>query len=259
MVAIHVRAPDGSQRGFRLMRDRIRIGRAPDNDLALADPKLSRRHAEILRTPQGHILRDLGSRNGTRVNGQRLRADRPIQPGDAIDLGSHHLTLNEETPGGGQQSLSILQTIPPRDISDLEETTPDLDPAEQGRRQRILAHLIRAAGALTANRSLGELFEHVLDQLFQVLPAERGCIALLEGDPPKPMVRACRTRHGTAFDRLSRSITRRVLEDRVSLLLPRVLEDAGFSEQESLAASGVRSLMCAPLWFTAGSGQQESV
>jgi sigma-B regulation protein RsbU (phosphoserine phosphatase) len=259
MVAIHIRAPDGSQRGFRLLRDRIRIGRAADNDLALPDPKLSRRHAEILRTPEGHILRDLGSRNGTRLNGQRLRADRPIRPGDAIDLGSHHLTLNEETPGGGQQSLSTLQTIPPRDISDLEATKPDLDPAEQGRRHRILAHLIRAAGALTANRSLPELFERVLDQLFEVLPAERGCIALLEGHPPKPIVKASRTRHGAAFERLSRSITRRVLEDRVSLLVPRLLEDAGLSGQESLAASGVRSLMCAPLWFTAGSGQQDAV
>lgn len=258
MVAIHIRAPDGSQRGFRLMRDRIRIGRGADNDLTLADPKLSRRHAEILRTPEGHILRDLGSRNGTRLNGQRLRSDRPLRPGDAIDLGSHHLTVDDEAPGG-QPSLSSQQAIPPRDISDLEETKPDLDPAEQGRRHRILAHLIRAAGALTTNRTLRELFERVLDQLFEVLPAERGCIALLEGHPAMPVIKASRTRHGTAFERLSRSITRRVLEDRVSLLVPRLLEDAGLAGQESLAASGVRSLMCAPLWFTAGSGQQEAV
>jgi pSer/pThr/pTyr-binding forkhead associated (FHA) protein len=70
----------------------IRVGRASDNDIVLNDPKVSRNHAELEWSGTGFTLRDLGSVNGTFVNGQRLaNASRLLRDGDEILLNMQRL------------------------------------------------------------------------------------------------------------------------------------------------------------------------
>ena len=73
------------------------------------------------------------------------------------------------------------------------------------------------------------------------------------------MIRASRSRNGDPLTRVSRSIARRAMEERVSLLLPNVLEDVRFKSEDSILASGIRTAMCAPLWFTATGEGRDSV
>lgn len=84
------------ERGRRLprlrpppMRDgeRRAMGRDRSSDFAIPDPTVSLRHAELVRTTDGWLIHDLGSRNGTRVNGWLVREER-LEPGDVIELGS---------------------------------------------------------------------------------------------------------------------------------------------------------------------------
>jgi hypothetical protein len=63
------------------------IGRAPSCDCQLADPSVSRRHAALRRDGERWLLRDLGSRNGTRVNGARVVEEVEVRPGDQVSLG----------------------------------------------------------------------------------------------------------------------------------------------------------------------------
>jgi Domain of unknown function (DUF1707)/FHA domain len=63
------------------------LGRNPSCDYTIADATVSGRHAELARTRDGWRIRDLGSRNGTRVNGWLVR-EQALQPGDAIELGA---------------------------------------------------------------------------------------------------------------------------------------------------------------------------
>ena len=65
----------------------ITVGRAPDCDLVLADPTVSKRHLELRRQGPNVVLTDLGSTNGTRVNGAGIR-ERPLVDGDEIRLGA---------------------------------------------------------------------------------------------------------------------------------------------------------------------------
>jgi hypothetical protein len=67
------------------------IGRAPGCDLQLSEPTVSRRHAELRRVAGGWELRDLGSTNGTRVNGRRVRGREPLRAGDVVSLGGFSL------------------------------------------------------------------------------------------------------------------------------------------------------------------------
>lgn len=71
------------------------IGRSRECDLVLDDPNVSRRHAELRREDGGWAVRDLGSTNGIKLNGQRSRGGR-LSPGDEITLGLSRLTFEQE-------------------------------------------------------------------------------------------------------------------------------------------------------------------
>ncbi|MDX1600356.1 MAG: FHA domain-containing protein [Anaerolineales bacterium] len=98
-----------------LNKDSLTIGRDVTNDIVIADAEVSRQHARINRTPGGHVLEDLGSTNGTFVNGERLVSPRVLNPGDLVGLGENvTLTFNAEAaesaatvmaPGGEPQAL----------------------------------------------------------------------------------------------------------------------------------------------------------
>ncbi len=64
----------------------VRIGRAEDADVPLREPRVSRRHAEIAAKGDGHVVRDLGSTNGTSRNGAPLEGEVPLENGDVLDL-----------------------------------------------------------------------------------------------------------------------------------------------------------------------------
>lgn len=78
------------------------IGREPSSDIPVHSEDVSRRHAYLLRTPQGFLLVD-SSLHGTYVNGERVRAQRILADGDLLEIGAQsfrfHLRLPEEHPG----------------------------------------------------------------------------------------------------------------------------------------------------------------
>jgi ABC-type multidrug transport system ATPase subunit len=88
---------------------RIRIGRAPDNDITLADLLVSRHHAEIRRSGDGYQVVDLGSRNGTYVNGRQVPTA-ALDPGDLLAIGRHQFVFDgrrvQEYVDTGPVSLS---------------------------------------------------------------------------------------------------------------------------------------------------------
>jgi pSer/pThr/pTyr-binding forkhead associated (FHA) protein len=72
------------------------IGRSRDCDIVLSDSNVSRRHAEVLPTETGWSIGDLGSTNGTAVNGKRIRGAVPLTGGDRIELGASQLRFELE-------------------------------------------------------------------------------------------------------------------------------------------------------------------
>jgi DNA-binding CsgD family transcriptional regulator len=122
---------------------RLTVGTDPANDLALpADPTLSRLHAVLERYEAGWCVRDLGSRNGTFVNGQRIWSERALRPGDELRVGATRLVYRGDEPGGAGTQAS--------------EPAPELT-----RRERevllVLCRTVLAGEAFTEPASIREI------------------------------------------------------------------------------------------------------
>jgi serine phosphatase RsbU (regulator of sigma subunit)/pSer/pThr/pTyr-binding forkhead associated (FHA) protein len=260
MPEIAIQTAGGTRERYPLSRSRVTIGRSRESDIFLPDQWLSRHHAAIEEREDGYWLGDLRSKNGTLLNGEPIREWRRLRPGDVITLGEHSLTFcadagaeeEEEREPEGTRVFSV------RELSAIS-TRPAIDPGELQRQNRVLAILSEAARQLVVHRPLDELFDLVLGLLLEAVAAERGAILILEGTPPLPVVKASLSRRGEPLTRVSRSIARRAMEERVSLLLPNVLEDVRFKSEDSILASGIRTAMCAPLWFASTEQGRDAV
>ncbi len=99
---------------YELNKDIITLGRDITNDIVINDPEVSRHHSRITRGGGGYTLEDLGSTNGTFVNGQRLTGARPLSSGDLVSLGET-VTLVYETGVPGAEAVQpppVLSQMP---------------------------------------------------------------------------------------------------------------------------------------------------
>jgi predicted component of type VI protein secretion system len=90
---------------FDLTKEVTLLGRDVTNDIALGDPEVSRQHARLTRTPGGVVVEDLGSTNGTFVNGERLVAPRVLSMGDLLGFGEGVTLAFESRMGEGAATV----------------------------------------------------------------------------------------------------------------------------------------------------------
>jgi len=86
------RGPNAGSK-FALEHEVTRAGRHPDSDIFLDDITVSRRHAEVVRSPTGYTVRDAGSLNGTYLNRERIDAETPLANGDELQIGKFRLVF----------------------------------------------------------------------------------------------------------------------------------------------------------------------
>jgi adenylate cyclase len=104
MPKLQVSLPDGPEVSHELGEDTISVGRIEDNLLQIDDASVSSHHAELTLSGADYVVRDLGSTNGTRVNGQQLAAEEPhqLQDGDTIRFGHIETVYVSENPAAAR-------------------------------------------------------------------------------------------------------------------------------------------------------------
>jgi sigma-B regulation protein RsbU (phosphoserine phosphatase) len=225
------------------------IGRADDAALKLVQPSVSRRHAEITVEGTQATVRDLGSHNGTLLNGAKVADPLPIKAGDVIEVAN--ITFRVEGPGGAGLSMfnESVTMVPSHELSWDEVREERKDKRDL---QSLLFRVLAEAGdLLTIPRSPEDMFEPILDLVeTALLEPERIFVLLLEKDREEPVTKASRVKGNQPADSLalSRTMMKQVLEDKKSFLTSDPLNDPGFGGMMSMVSQGIRSAIAVPLF-----------
>jgi serine phosphatase RsbU (regulator of sigma subunit) len=248
----------GPQAGtrFRLEPGRTVVGRHPSCGIVLDAVSVSRQHAALEVEGNQAWIEDLGSRNGTAVDGRRISGRHALIDGQHLRIGDQRLAFSSSAPLTVQHLLGSGAFA----IGDLVEEGADsviLSAVEVPVRPELAAgdpeKLLRAAGgldrAIGASVVLEEVLPRTLDGLFQIFPqAERGFLLLVEPESRRLVVRASKfaptVEAGPLL--LSRSLMERVMQSRQALLSADVAADSGIDVRDSVADCGIRSVMCVP-------------
>src|SRR5579863_4825137 len=194
------------------------VGRLPACNLVISDISVSRKHASLRLDDGGRLfLQDTGSRFGTFRNGQQVLIE------------NHEVA---EGPG----------TIVRKVADDDQRTGVSTD---------SLVRLLSDVGrTLLGSQSLPDILNRVVEMAFAAVPAERAFLLLRDSPDAELSARVLRKRDGSTPPNatLSRTVVRRVLRERISILAADAATDPKLGVTDSILSLSIRSFMCAPLW-----------
>jgi len=253
------------------------VGRAVTSDVPIYDPTVSRRHAELsIRDGGVHVL-DLGSANGTFVNGTRI-TDTTAAEGDIVTFGKAAFKVLEVAPPkpkeapplsefGGRppppEATIVRQVAVKEPGADLEERVAvrpsgasqlkieDTESVDE-RQARKLSLLLDISKELSKQQDVDKLLEKVVDITFQVMNVDRVSILMLERGTNELVPRISRSRLGDGSGaKVPQSIARRAVDERLAILTDNAAADERFGGK-SIMMQSVRSAMCTPLMGSDG-------
>ena len=264
-------------RHFPLEPRVTRIGRDSSCEVRLLDSEASRAHAELRPTVEGgFVLIDLGSSNGTLVNGNVV-AHHPLASGDRIEIGGSLLiftgsgrppaakaghgveivaqpTADDSSAGGG--GAPAPRGDASRIVSSVSGAVAFNGDAQQVHLQsdRNLELMYLTALAVGRTDSIPELLDRVLRLVFDWVAADRGCVMLRDGDSERlrPAARCDRDVDGAPPAEkgriaISRTILDYVIERKEGVRTSDARDDARFDAAHSIVQGGVREALCVPL------------
>jgi adenylate cyclase len=250
------------------------VGRAVTSDVPVYDPTISRQHAELLLADDGVRIKDLGSSNGTFLNGARI-AEAVAADSDVVTFGKvayrvkavsapaprPQVVPSFETPKpGAPPGGTIVRQLPvnssggvpaivagsPSGSSHLKVTAQ----SQEERREKKLSLLLEISKELSKQQELDRLLDKVVDFTFQIMNVDRVSILLLEPKTNELVSRISKGRTGgSGTGHVPQSIARKAVEERVAILSDNAAADERF-KGKSILIQSVRSAMCTPLMGT---------
>lgn len=257
MAQIIVQYPSGNSDSFPLSRLRTTIGRSARSDVCIADAFASRLHAEIRQEGDAFWLLDLGSANGTRLNGAPVSASVPLYPGSEIQIGETKIqfqndlqmpkSLNSTLISDSTDALDPSKTI---SLTGRRNPTTEILDSSMSTRTDLLGLISKVGIALLSSSGLDDTLDQVVTLVFEAVPAERVVVMLRDEHTNNVMaIKVARVRGSdTPIDevRISRAIMTEVIENGKSVLTSDAQQDPRFASQ-TLVLQGIRSVLAVPL------------
>jgi signal transduction histidine kinase len=253
---------------FDLTGSTVTVGRHSSNAVALHDTQVSRRHLELRAVPGGgYHLVDLGSGNGTLLNGHLIQ-EAALRSGDAIAIGQSILmytATRADAPDSGNdltERVRLVASSPdqPFPSAVVRTVSPELGsqilsrPAAAGTdwlRTRLasLAALYETADAVSHILDVDQLLAKVMDLVLRSVDADHGCF-MIRDENGALVPRVARYRDGVSRAEelaVSRTIVEQVLREGQGVLVSDVHADAKYRAVESLHRHNIREVICVPM------------
>jgi adenylate cyclase len=273
MARLVITGPTAQTQNFELEKTDTRIGRGMDCDLILADSLVSRHHASIVHQNGGYVINDLNSANGLFVNEVRTTS-KPIVDGDTIAIGRHLLhfqnpvasgaiAFSEKMPRGTMLFKPATELFTPAKLegalsSPAMSPSIDAELAQLRKKSRILTLLYDLGKTLGSVFSLEDIYQKIASVLYEDCPYYRMVILLM--DETTGNLRPVFIHRGGSVIttspleqvKVSSTVTRRVVEERVALLSFDARQDPSLAQAKSILVEQLQSVMCAPLLGNSG-------
>jgi sigma-B regulation protein RsbU (phosphoserine phosphatase) len=226
------------QKNIVLNRTPFSVGRKVDKDLVIADPRVSRDHAEIIQEESTFFLVDQGSKHGTFINGERIQRQK-LEANDRIEFGARDSAYVIFNPAHGtsntaREFLSQISGIQlKQEATDLEKLTLFLEAARK----------LNTAGVLD------EILMTMLDVTLQLTRAERGFVFLKDEEGKLRLAAGRNSKKEPLLDdkTISHSILEESMRSNSEFLLTDTSQSADLSGRESIVAYDLRTVVCIPL------------
>jgi phosphoserine phosphatase RsbU/P len=260
VLVLNVRVPGEPARRIKLDRPVLTLGRSSTNDVPLGDRTLSRVHARIEGVITGGPVQlvDLGSRNGTSLNGERITVPVPLSAGDRIQLGETLVEVAEESTTrvvidalGDETSKRTTFLQSSKDLLRQHKQVWDskLGAEELARLNASLRMLNEISVDLLRDIPLNRLVELILDKTFTFLQPDRGLLMLADEHGE---MRPEKVKYAPGVDpsdiRLSKTLIQSVVDRKNGVVLIDAATDAGLGAADSIRLQGITSCMAAPLF-----------
>jgi phosphoserine phosphatase RsbU/P len=226
------------QKNIVLNRTPFTVGRKVDKDLVIADPRVSRDHAQIMQEGQDFFLEDLGSKHGTFVNGERVQRQK-LERGDRLEFGardSAYILFNpaHATSNTAREFLSQISSIGVK-----PETT------ELG----SLRLFLEAARKLNTSGVLDEILITMLDVTLQLTHAERAYVFLKDEEGKLRLAAGRNAKKEPLLDdkTISHSILEESMRSNSEFLLTDTSTSLDMAGRQSIVAFDLRTVVCIPL------------
>lgn len=237
---------------FALEEGSISIGQAPDCDVVIADRYVSHRHCLLEVGPTEAFIRDLGSKNGTLLNGLPV-SESVLRPGDRITIGTTELVFSRSEEAGKVDFLEDETTLVRSDMQAMGRwptagTSTTLMPSAAARDTRAVLDCYRLAQLIHSASSLIDLADCLCSHVLAMTQADWAAFFLCD-DAGEFRLSTSRCRKGLRREqmRFSRTVLREAISKRTAVLSREVTSDARFSASESVAEGMFRSVLCVPL------------
>jgi phosphoserine phosphatase RsbU/P len=250
----------GQAKTYELKHGDNFLGRLPECDIQIDSNMVSRKHARVYPQDGRFYIEDLGSGNGSFVNGQKITVPTMLKTDDRIKFGPILFRFEGDSSGSsfsksgaGEDSSSgtgvtFHQDDTSSTITDrISGSAFDLLDVQPGAKLKAVLEITKS---LAGTIDIDKILPKVLDTLFGIFPhADRGCVLLLDDRTQQMVPRAMKHRRADADDsvKLSRTILKAVMESKETILSADASSDSKFSASESISSLSIRSMICAPM------------
>ena len=253
-LLVTVRLPDGETFERLLERGPQVVGRSPRADLQIRDSLLSREHARFLQDGTGWQVEDLGSHNGTFLNGSRIGHPARLLPGDVLSLGGTQIAVGGAGSAPDGRGLTGTFFRPASQLLDRRLDGQEAKDADKLRAQVArMRVLLDVHQALSRPIALGQLLDLILDRVFDLLKPDEAAIYMKRGDGAVACAASRSREGGHRSPFFSTHLFGEVAEKAMAAYVPDVSSDARFADAQSIIGAGVRTMLAAPLLDVQGS------